>query len=133
MIRAPTTLVGQIAAYAVSGGAMTLLHSLSYWLMAEPLRLDPYLANTLAALVAGASGYLLHSRWTFAHTNRSGGGIGPQARYVVVSLVCYAFNSFWVWLFVHRLGFGVTLSILPMMLATPWVAFALNRWWTFSK
>lgn len=133
MIRAPKTIAGQIAAYAVGGGAMTLLHTLCYWVMAEPLRIDPYLANTLAAIVAGATGFALHSRWTFGHTNtRRGGGAAP-ARYVVVSLLCYALNSFWVWLFVERLGLSVTLSIAPMVLVTPWLGFALNRWWTFAR
>jgi putative flippase GtrA len=71
MIRTPKTLIGQIAAYAIAGGAITLLHSATYWLLAEPLRIDAYLANTIAAIVAGVSGYVLHSRWTFGHTNTS--------------------------------------------------------------
>ena len=66
MIKAPQTMLGQILVYAVAGGAMTLLHSLSYWTMAEPLKVEPYLANSLAAVVAGCAGYGLHSRWTFA-------------------------------------------------------------------
>lgn len=133
MIRAPQTLIGQILAYAIGGGGITLLHSAVYWLLAQPLAVDPYFSNTIAAIVAGVTGYVLHSRWTFGHTNSSGGGFGPQARYVVVSLLCYALNSFWVWLFVHRLALGVTLSIVPMVLATPWLGFVLNRHWTFSK
>lgn len=133
MIRAPQTLFGQIAAYALGGGAITLLHSAAYWLLAETLRVQPYLANTLAAVIAGIAGYVVHSRWTFGHTNDSGGGTGAQARYIVVSLICYVVNSFWVWLFVDALALGVTLSIAPMILATPWIGFALNRWWTFAR
>lgn len=133
MIRAPKTLIGQILAYAVGGGAMTLLHSLSYWALAEPGGVNPYLANTLAAIVAGVAGYLLHSRWTFGHTNDSGGGARATLRYIVVSLLCYALNSLWVWLFVGRLGLSVSLSIVPMVLVTPWLGFALNRYWTFSR
>ena len=52
MMRAPKTLIGQIIAYAIGGGAITLLHSGAYWLLAEPLRVDAYLANTIAAIVA---------------------------------------------------------------------------------
>lgn len=133
MIRAPKTMTGQIAAYAVGGGAMTLLHSACYWIIAEPIGVDPYLANTIAAIIAGLTGYILHSRWTFGHTNDSGGGLRAQGRYVIVSLLCYALNSFWVWLFVQRLDLSVTLSIAPMVLVTPWLGFALNRWWTFAK
>lgn len=133
MIRAPKTLFGQIAAYALGGGAITLLHSLTYWILAEPLRIDAYLANSIAAVVAGVSGYVLHSRWTFGHTNTAGGGVGAAGRFIIVSVLCYALNSFWVWLFVQRLALGVTLSIVPMILATPWLGFALNRWWTFTR
>lgn len=133
MIRAPETMFGQILAYAIGGGAMTLLHSALYWTMAQLLRIDPYVANTLAAVMVGVTGYVLHSRWTFGHTNDSGGGLRAQGRYLVVSVLCYALNSFWVWLFVDELDLSVTLSIAPMVLVTPWFAFALNRFWTFSR
>lgn len=133
MIPAPQTMIGQIAAYAVGGGAITLLHTMAYWVMAEPLSIDPYLANTLAAIMAGITGYLLHGRWTFGHTNDTGGGTKAQARYIVVSVLCYALNSFWVWLLVDWLDRSVTLSIVPMVLATPWLGFVLNRFWTFAR
>ena len=120
-------------ALANSTLSITLLHSLSYWIIAQPLNIDAYLANTLAAVIAGLTGYVVHSRWTFGHTNDSGGGAAAQARYVVVSLLCYGLNSLWVWLFVHRLGLGVTPSIVPMVLVTPWLGFVLNRFWTFSS
>lgn len=112
---------------------MTLLHSALYWAMAEPARIEPYLANTLAAIIVGVTGYVLHSRWTFGHTNDSGGGIRIQGRYVIVSLLCYLLNSFWVWLVVGRLDMSVTVSLVPMVLVTPWLAFALNRFWTFAR
>jgi putative flippase GtrA len=133
MIRAPKTMFGQIAAYAVGGGAVTLLHSGVYWLLAEPVRVDAYLANTIAAIVAGITGYLLHSRWTFGHTNTAAKGLGAPGRFVIVSLLAYFLNSFWVWLFVQKLSLGVTLSIVPMILVTPWFGFALNRFWTFRS
>lgn len=132
MIRSPKTLFGQLFAYVFSGGAMTLLHSLLYWTMAQPIGIDAYLANTISTVLVGITGYMLHSRWTFAHTNTSGGGLRAQGRYVVVSVLCYLLNSFWVWLVVDHLGLSVTLSIVPMVLATPWLAFLLNRYWTFS-
>ena len=133
MIPVPKSLIGQILAYAVGGGAMTLLHSVSYWVMAEPGGVDPYIANTLAAIIAGVAGYVLHSRWTFGHTNNSGGGAQATLRYIAVSLLCYVLNSVWVWLVVDWLGQSVARSIVPMVLVTPWLGFVLNRYWTFSK
>ena len=132
MIRSPKTLFGQLFAYVFSGGAMTALHSAFYWTMAQPLHVNAYAANTISTLIVGIIGYLLHSRWTFGHTNNSGGGLKAQGRYVIVSALCYLLNSFWVWLMVTHLGLSVSLSILPMVLATPWLAFLLNRYWTFS-
>lgn len=132
MIRVPKTMIGQIFAYAVGGGAMALLHSVLYWVMADLIAIDPYIANTLAAVIVGVTGYVLHSRWTFGHTDQSGGGLKAQVRYVIVSLLCYLLNNFWVWLFVGQMALSVTLSIAPMVLVTPWLAFALNRFWTFA-
>jgi putative flippase GtrA len=133
MIAAPKTLIGQILAYAVAGGMVTLLHSLSYWVIAVPGGVEPYIANSLAAAIAGVTGYILHSRWTFSHTHDGEDSLRSTGRYLMVSVVCYLLNSFWVWLCVHRLGLGVTLSIVPMVLVTPWFGFALNRFWAFAK
>jgi putative flippase GtrA len=133
MIASPRTLVGQILAYAVGGGMITLLHSLSYWVMAVPGGIEPYFANSLAALIAGISGYVLHSRWTFGNTHEGEDTLRSTGRYLIVSVLCYLLNSFWVWLCVHQLGRGVTVSIVPMILVTPWLGFAFNRFWTFAK
>jgi putative flippase GtrA len=133
MMRAPTTMFGQILAYAIGGGAMTLLHSLSYWAMAEMLLMEPYLANSLAAVAAATAGYLLHSRWTFGHTAPETRGAASVARYAVVSLLAYLLNSFWVWLVVKHWGRSVGTSVLPMVVVTPWLGFVLNRFWTFKQ
>jgi putative flippase GtrA len=133
MIRAPQTVTGQLAAYAVGGGAMTMLHALAYWIMAAPLSIEPYLANSVAAVITGLTGYQLHSRWTFGQGTRAISGTASFGRYIVVSLLCYALNSFWVWLMVKQLGQSVALSIIPMILATPWLGFVLNRFWAFRQ
>lgn len=133
MIAAPRTLIGQMLAYAVGGGVITLLHSLSYWVMAGTYDFEPYIANSFAAVIAGTTGYLLHSRWTFSHTHDGSDSLRSTGRFVAASVLCYLANSFWVWLVVHRLGLGVTLSIVPMVFVTPWLGFALNRFWTFAK
>jgi putative flippase GtrA len=89
MIKAPATMIGQIAAYAVGGGAMTALHSACYWLMATFGEIEPYIANSLAAMIAGVAGYNLHSRWTFGAEARASTPGTSFARYAVVSLLCF--------------------------------------------
>jgi putative flippase GtrA len=133
MIEAPRSLMAQLVAYAVGGGAMTALHSLSYWVMADRAGIEPYVANSLAAIVAGLAGYVLHSRFTFGHGRGEGGATQAFGRYALVSLLCYGLNSFWVWLVVKHWGMSVATSILPMILVTPWLGFALNRFWAFKR
>jgi putative flippase GtrA len=133
MVDAPRSLFGQLLAYALGGGAMTALHSLSYWLMAEPLGVEPYVANSLAAVLAGLAGYALHSRFTFGHERDTGGEARAFGRYVIVSILCYLLNSFWVWLVVKQWGMSVAASIVPMILLTPWLGFVLNRFWAFRR
>ncbi len=132
MLKAPQSMLGQLIAYAIGGGAMTVFHAGIYWLLAEPAQMEPYLANSLAAIAAGLAGFMLHSKWTFSHGERQIGAGTSLFRYAVVSLLCFALNSFWVWLLVKSMGRSVGESIIPMILVTPWLAFALNRFWTFK-
>ena len=131
MIKIPTSLLGQLLAYAVGGGAVTVFHSACYWVMATILTVEPFLANSIAAILAGLVGFLLHSRWTFGGVERQLSDRAALTRYAVVSLICYGVNSFWVWLVIHRFGGTVNQSIIPMILATPWLGFLLNRFWAF--
>lgn len=133
MIEAPKSLFGQIIAYVIGGGGMTALHSGIYWVLAEPVGVEPYVANSIAAVVAGIAGYILHSRFTFGHGRAAGMDATALGRYVIVSLLCYALNSFWVWLVVKQSGYSVAMSIIPMVLITPWLGFVLNRFWTFKR
>jgi putative flippase GtrA len=133
VIAAPKSLLGQVAAYAIGGGGVTALHSAAYWIIAQPLGIEPYAANSVAAIIAGVTGYLLHSRWTFGHGRAAGMDAGTVMRFIAVSLICYAINSLWVWLVVKQGGYSVALSIVPMVLVTPWAGFVLNRFWTFRR
>jgi putative flippase GtrA len=123
---------GQMARYAISGGALTLLYSAVYWTLAEPLAVPALLANTVAFLVNLAVGWAIHSRWSFAG---HGPDVRPRAaygRFFLVNIAGYALNSFWVWLIVERLQGSVTASLIPIVLATPLFMFWANRRWTFS-
>jgi putative flippase GtrA len=123
-------MIGQLMRFIVSGAIVTALGVGVYAIVALLLRWHPQLGNFLAYVVAMATGYLMHSRWSF----RDHGGERTHAtrvRFIVVSLVSYALNSFWVWLCTVALGLDPAWPILPMLFVTPAVTFLLNRQWVF--
>jgi len=123
-------VIEQLARFIVSGAFVTALGVGVYALVALVLRWHPQLGNFLAYAVAMATGYLMHSHWSF----RDHGGERTHAtrvRFVIVSLVSYALNSFWVWLTTAALGLDPAWPILPMLFVTPAVTFLLNRQWVF--
>jgi uncharacterized membrane protein len=72
----------------------------------------------------------MHSQWSF----RGHGGDrthGTKLRFVIVSLISYGLNSFWVWLLFSQLQLGRAAPIVPMLFVTPAVTFLLNRQWVF--
>ena len=124
------TMLAQLLRFVVSGATVTALGVAVYALVALVLRWHPQLGNVLAYLVAMATGYVMHSRWSF----RDHGGERTHAtrvRFVVVSLISYALNSFWVWLLFSHLQWGRAAPIVPMLFVTPAVTFLLNRHWVF--
>jgi putative flippase GtrA len=124
------TVLGQLARFVISGAFVTALGVGVYAIVALLLRWHPQLGNLLAYLVAMATGYMMHSRWSF----RDHGGERTHVtklRFVIVSLVSYALNSFWVWLLFTYLHLGRGAPIVPMLFVTPAVTFLLNRHWVF--
>ena len=124
------TVLAQLARFVVSGAFVTALSLVVYALVALVLHWHPQLGNFLAYVVAVATGYVMHSQWSF----RGHGGDRTHAtriRFVVVSVISYALNSFWVWLCFTRLHLGRAAPMLPMAFVTPAVTFLLNRHWVF--
>jgi len=123
-------LLGQLARFVVSGAFVTALGVAVYALVALVFRWHPQLGNFLAYVVAVATGYFMHSTWSFkghgaerTHTTK--------VRFAIVSVISYALNSFWVWLLFNYLGLGRAAPIAPMLFVTPAVTFVLNRQWVF--
>ena len=123
-------MLGQLMRFVVSGAFVTALGVGVYAIVALLLRWHPQLGNFLAYAVAMATGYVMHSRWSFR-------GHGAErdhrtkVRFVIVSLISYALNSFWVWLLFTQLQLGRAAPIVPMLFVTPAVTFLLNRQWVF--
>ena len=120
----------QLARFVISGGVVTVLGLGVYALVALVLRWNPQLGNFLAYAVAAATGYVMHSRWSF-------GGHGGErdhrtkVRFVIVSLISYLMNTAWGWLITKPLHLSPAWPMVPMVFVTPAVTFTLNRQWVF--
>jgi putative flippase GtrA len=125
-------LIGQLWRYGLSGGLVTALGIGVYWLAAVPLRVDPLIANGLGYLVAVATGYVMHSRWSFRGHGRRDNPLRTTTRFFIVSLVSFALNSLWVWLMTDHFHLHPNWPMLPMLFVTPLVTFELNRRWAFA-
>mgnify|MGYP003575457509 CR=1 FL=1 len=123
-------MLGQLMRFVISGAFVTALGVAVYALVALVLRWHPQLGNFLAYVVAVATGYFMHSTWSF-----KGHGAerdhATKVRFAVVSVISYALNSFWVWLLCTYLGYEPEAPIAPMLFVTPAVTFVLNRQWVF--
>jgi putative flippase GtrA len=123
-------ILSQLMRFLISGALVTILGVAVYALVALVLRWHPQLGNFLAYVIAVATGYFMHSTWSF----KDHGAERTHAtkfRFVVVSIISYALNSFWVWLLYSHLKLGREAPIAPMLFVTPLVTFALNRQWVF--
>lgn len=124
------TVLAQLIRFVISGATVTALGVGVYALVALVVRWHPQVGNVLAYLVAMGTGYIMHSEWSF----RGHGAERTHAtkvRFVIVSIISYLLNSFWVWLIYTRLGLGRAAPIVPMLFVTPAVTFTLNRKWVF--
>jgi putative flippase GtrA len=121
---------GQLFRFVVTGGFVTALGIAVYALVAIGFRWNPQLGNFLAYVVAVATGYVLHSQWSFRGHGAQRTG-STKLRFATVSVISYALNSLWVWLLYTHLDLGRAAPILPMLFVTPVVTFFLNRQWVF--
>ena len=122
-------VLAQLFRFILTGGFVTALGVGIYAIVALWLRWHPQIGNLLAYLVAMGAGYVLHSKWSFKdHGSRTQ---TTGIKFVTVSLISLALNSFWVWLLTEPLKLDPEWPILPMVFVTPAVTFLLNRQWVF--
>jgi putative flippase GtrA len=124
-------LLGQLIRFIISGALVTALGVGVYALVALVLHWHPQLGNFLAYVIAVATGYVMHSKWSF-RGHGSDRTHGTKIKFVTVSIISFALNSLWVWLLFTHLGLGRAAPILPMLFVTPVVTFSRNRPWVFS-
>jgi len=125
-------IVIQALRYAVAGLAITLAFSAAYWLVAELTGLDPNLSLTLVFVVFSGISYFAHGAFSFAgHGERDRPHV-RMTRFLIVNLLGFAANQFWVWLLVKQLAGPTWWPILPFVLVTPWLTFVLHRRWVYA-
>ena len=121
----------QLIRYAIIGAAITAGGQAIYYVLAESRTTSPLVAIAIAWIAGVVVGYFAHGWISFAgHGERDDHG-RMGFRFVLVNLIGYAINSFWVWLLVERLAGATWWPILPNIALTPLMTFWLHRRWTF--
>ncbi len=124
-------LFWQLVRYMFTGGLASIVNIGVYWVLAYR-GMDPNLAWAIGFVAAVVVGYIVHSRWSFRGHGRRDNITRTGGRFVIVSLVSFGLNSFWVWLFVRQLALPIWSPYLPVLTVTPLIIFALNRKWVFG-
>ncbi|HJQ18645.1 MAG TPA: GtrA family protein [Allosphingosinicella sp.] len=124
-------MFGQITRFAITGGLVTALGAVAYWVPATYFGVAPLVANFLGYVVAMVSGYVLHSRWSFRGHGRRDDVLGTTSRFFLVSLVSLGLNSLFVWVLTGLLRGPTWWPVVTMLFVTPAVTFLLNRQWVF--
>lgn len=123
---------GQAVRFLIVGGFLTTLSAAIYW-AAVWLSVEPLLASVIGHLVGLLIGFRLHAQWTFAGAAQSARSAAENLRFVLVSLSGLACNLAWVELLVHVARLPDWAPIVPMILVTPALTFAVNRSWVFCR
>lgn len=122
----------QAARYGFAGFVITVLFSACYWLVTELAGLDPMISLAVVFLVFSGISYFTHGAFSF----RGHGGRDQQhvraGRFLIINIVGFLLNQFFVWLLVKQLGGPTWWPIVPFIFVTPWVTFAMHRRWVYA-
>jgi putative flippase GtrA len=125
-------LLGQLVRYGIAGLLASFINIGIYHVCVTMGGVDPNLAWTIGFVGAAVSGYLMHGAFSF----RGHGGRDRQhvrfGRFMIVSLISFALNSFWVWLLVQYLALPIWAPYPLALFVTPLLIFWLNRQWVFE-
>jgi putative flippase GtrA len=122
-------LLGQLIRYGVNGVVVTGIYTAIYVGLDTLTHAPIQLCNLVAFLVSVVVGYNLHSRFTFVGQGER--GRRAQIRFFVAALPSGALNAFWTWLFATSLHWPHWTVQVPVWFVTPFMIFAINRWWVF--
>ncbi|HVL79016.1 MAG TPA: GtrA family protein [Sphingomicrobium sp.] len=125
-------VAAQAARYAFAGGVITVLVAASYWAIAEFLAVDPMVSLTIVFLFFTIVSYFTHGAFSFRdHGSRDRQHV-RLTRFLVVNLVGFGSNQFFVWLLVKQLGGPNWWPVISIIFVTPVLTFMLHRRWVFA-
>lgn len=127
-------VLGQLVRFGVVGAACALVYSAVYLPIASfalPRRLA-VLAVPPAFLVAVTMGYFLHSGWSFRGHGVRVDGPGQKLKFVGVQGAGVVLNLAYAWVLSGMMGYPAWVPLVPAVLVTPLVTFAINRAWVFG-
>ena len=128
-----TRLALPLVFFFVIGMGITVASAVSYWLLADLVGIDPNLALLLVFVVFTLVGFAAHGSITFGNYAHRGSRAGRLVRYALVSLSGLIVNEFFILLLVKWVRGAVWWPVIPMVLVTPWLLFAFNRFWVFPE
>jgi putative flippase GtrA len=116
----------------VIGALITIGGQAIYYGLAETRLASPLLAIAIAWIAGVIVGYFAHGWISFRGHGERDDHARIGTRFVAVNMFGYLLNSFWVWLLVERLGGPNWWPIVPNVVLTPLLTFALHRRWTYA-
>ena len=126
-LRHPTNWL-QLAKFGVVGVSGYTIYLVIYSLL---LGIGAHWAAAVAFVVSAVNNYWWNRHWTFAATK---GHFGQQGfRFLVVSVVAFAANQFWLFVFLDWLGLGkLVAAAIAVVCVTP-LNFIGNKLWSFRR
>lgn len=124
-------LFAQVIRYGLTGGFVTLFAAGIYWVLADPVGINPHIANIISWVFAVGVGYTIHSRWSFKGHGSTASEAAITTRFFVVALLGLGINSFWVQLMTGWLKGPDWWPVPLLVFVTPVLVFPLNRYWVF--
>lgn len=122
---------GQLTRFVLTGGFITISGAAVYWVLAQAMKMNPFIAMTVVYIAFFALGYLLHSKVSFWGYGSRDKMVQRSTRFLLTNALGWAINNFFVWLLVEYAQGPNWWPILPFIFVTPAISFMLNRIWVF--
>ena len=122
----------QLIRYGIIGALITIGGQIIYYSLAESRLTSPLVAIAIAFIIGLAVGYFAHGWVSFRGHGERDDHARIGARFIAVNVFAYLVNSFWVWCLVERLAGPTWWPIVPNVVLTPLLTFALHRRWTYA-